>query len=282
MHAFAVAALFVNMKHDMIKWRLMCRGVICLLCIFCAEVASFHPSYIPKEIRLSPFRRTIELPNNHQLTSIFGSISSPDQVKKSTNVSKSSNNISNENYFKKHWQSIRNDSQDDLKTVSASFFLAIFIRILIYEPRFIPSLSMFPTFDIGDQLLVDKFSHINRPYSRKDVLVFNPSESYIDMTGNWDALIKRVVAVGGDTVEVKDNKLFVNGQEQWEPYVNGQPEYTLPLQVVPPGMLMMLGDNRNHSFDSHVWGFLPQENVIGRAVVKYWPLSRMGFVEGSD
>jgi signal peptidase I len=111
--------------------------------------------------------------------------------------------------------------------------------------------------------------------------VFNPSDDYIDMTGNFDALIKRVVAVAGDTVEVKDRKLFVNGLEQTEPYINEQSDYTLPLQVVPAGMLMMLGDNRNHSFDSHVWGYLPQENVIGRAVVKYWPPLRMGFVEGS-
>ena len=188
----------------------------------------------------------------------------------------------NKKFFTRSFNRIADETQDDLRTVFLSLFVAIFVKVLLFEPRFIPSLSMFPTFDIGDQLLVDKVSHFNRPYSRKDVIVFEPSENYIDMTGNTDALIKRVVAVAGDTVEVKNCILFVNGVAQTEPYINEVPDYILSLQIVPPGMLMMLGDNRNHSFDSHIWGFLPEKNVIGRAVVKYWPLERVGFIEGSD
>ena len=141
---------------------------------------------------------------------------------------------------------------------------------------------MFPTFEVGDQLLVDKITHVQRPYSRRDVVVFNPSQTYIDLTGNQEALIKRVVAVAGDTVEVKNHRLFVNGVEQDEPFTNEQPDYELSPRTVPAGMLLVLGDNRNHSFDSHVWGFLPEKNVIGRAVVKYWPPWRVGFVEGSQ
>jgi signal peptidase I len=140
---------------------------------------------------------------------------------------------------------------------------------------------MFPTFDIGDQLLVDKISAKTRPYLRRDVVVFNPPEAYIEMTGNKEALIKRVVAVGGDTVQIKNSKLYINGIEQDEPYTNENPDYELPLIKVPAGYLLVLGDNRNHSFDSHVWGYLPNENVIGRAVFKYWPPLRVGFVEGS-
>lgn len=112
-------------------------------------------------------------------------------------------------------------------------------------------------------------------------MVFNPSSTYTELTGNTEALIKRVVGVAGDTVEVKDNKVFVNGVEQDEPYTNENPDYNLPAETVPAGMLLVLGDNRNHSFDSHIWGFLPTENVIGRAVLKYWPPWRIGFVEGS-
>lgn len=186
-----------------------------------------------------------------------------------------------ERFFTMRWKPIADDTRDDLRTVFASFFFLIFMQILMIEPRFIPSLSMFPTFDIGDQLLVDKISHINHRYSRRDVVVFDPSENYVDMTGNTQALIKRVVAIAGDTVEIKNCKLFVNGLEQTEPYVNEVADYVLTPQVVPAGMLMMLGDNRNHSFDSHIWGFLPEKNVIGRAVVKYWPPSRIGFIEGS-
>ena len=223
-------------------------------------------------------RREISSRHVGRLNSISGST----EEEKTRSNSASARDGASKNYFTKHWTSIKCDSQDDLKMVSASFLISILIRMLLFEPRFIPSLSMFPTFDIGDQLLVDKFSHFNRAYSRKDVVVFNPSDSYVDMTGSMDALIKRVVAVGGDTVEIKNSLLFVNGLEQIEPYINEQPDYTLPLQIVPAGMLMMLGDNRNHSFDSHVWGFVPEENIIGRAVVKYWPPLRVGFIEGSD
>ena len=102
------------------------------------------------------------------------------------------------------------------------------------------------------------------------------------MTGNREALIKRVVAIAGDIVEVKNNKVYINGKEQIESFTNENPDYVLDPLKVPPGMLLVLGDNRNHSFDSHVWGFLPEKNVIGRAVLKYWPPWRVGFVEGSD
>ena len=113
-----------------------------------------------------------------------------------------------------------------------------------------------------------------------DVIVFLPPQTYIDMTGNTEALIKRIVAVAGDTVEVKNQQLYVNGELQEEQYINEKPDYILEPMRVPKGMLLVLGDNRNHSFDSHIWGFLPDENVIGRAVFKYWPPWRVGGIEG--
>ena len=182
------------------------------------------------------------------------------------------------NAIANQWKSLPKESREDIKTVGASFLFALLVRLFLLEPRFIPSLSMFPTFDVGDQLLVDKISHVQRGYTRKDVVVFNPSQTYIDLTGNREALIKRVVAVAGDTVEVKNHKVYVNGIEQDEPFINEEPDYELSPRVVPAGMLLVLGDNRNHSFDSHVWGFLPEQNVIGRAVIKYWPPWRFGVV----
>jgi signal peptidase I len=91
-----------------------------------------------------------------------------------------------------------------------------------------------------------------------------------------------VVAIEGDTLEIKDKKVFVNGVAQSESFINEDPDYELKLLTVPPGMVLVLGDNRNHSFDSHLWGFLPEKNIIGRAVLKYWPPWRAGFVEGSS
>jgi signal peptidase I len=112
-------------------------------------------------------------------------------------------------------------------------------------------------------------------------VVFNPSDTYIEMTGNTEALIKRIVAVGGDTIEVKDKKVYVNGVLQKEEYISEDADYTLAPLTVPAGYCVVFGDNRNRSFDSHVWGFLPEKNIIGRAVLKYWPPWRAGFVEGS-
>jgi len=161
-----------------------------------------------------------------------------------------------------------------------AFFLAI--RITIVEPRYIPSLSMYPTFDINDQLAVEKVSKWLQPPDRRDVVVFDPPPLFWDLTArkpDGEAVIKRVVGVAGDTVEVRGGRLYVNDQLQDEPYTAELADYALPPLQVPAGTVFVLGDNRNHSFDSHYWGFLPVENIIGRATLRYWPPNRIGTVE---
>jgi len=161
-----------------------------------------------------------------------------------------------------------------------AFFLAI--RITIVEPRYIPSLSMYPTFDINDQLAVEKVSKWLQPPDRRDVVVFDPPPLFWDLTArkpDGEAVIKRVVGVAGDTVEVRGGRLYVNDQLQDEPYTAELADYALPRLQVPAGTVFVLGDNRNHSFDSHYWGFLPVENIIGRATLRYWPPNRIGTVE---
>jgi signal peptidase I len=180
------------------------------------------------------------------------------------------------------WLKFPQETRDDIVSVIISVVMALLLRAFIIEPRYIPSLSMFPTFDIGDQLLVDKISKVGRDYKRRDVVVFDPPETYIQYTGNTEALIKRIVAVGGDTVEVKDKTVYVNGVAQKEEYISEEADYTLPPTKIPAGYVFVFGDNRNRSFDSHVWGLLPEKNIIGRAVLKYWPPWRVGFVDGSS
>jgi signal peptidase I len=80
----------------------------------------------------------------------------------------------------------------------------------------------------------------------------------------------------GDEVEVKHGKLFVNGDEQDEPFTAEDAQYEFGPVRVPPENVLVLGDNRNHSLDGHIWGFLPKKNVIGRAVFIYWPPWRVG------
>jgi len=174
--------------------------------------------------------------------------------------------------------------REDIKIYFLSLFVALLLRFLIIEPRFIPSLSMYPTFDVGDQLAVEKVTKRLKPFYRNEVVVFTPPQAFRDIVeGQYgdkarskEALIKRIVAVEGDKVEVKRGKLYINGEKQDEPFVAEDAEYQFGPVVVPPGNVLVLGDNRNHSLDGHIWGFLPTENVIGRAVFVYWPPWRVG------
>ena len=175
--------------------------------------------------------------------------------------------------------------KQDIQTYSISLFVALLIRTTIIEPRYIPSLSMYPTFDIGDQLAVEKVSKRIRPMERNQVVVFNPPQNFrVIMDANYganskkskEALIKRIVAVAGDSVKVTGGKLYVNGNKQDEPFTAEDADYEFGPVEVPEGKVLVLGDNRNHSLDGHIWGFLPKENVIGRAVFVYWPPWRLG------
>jgi signal peptidase I len=177
------------------------------------------------------------------------------------------------------------EGRDDVKTYFISLFIALLVRFTIIEPRFIPSLSMYPTFEVGDQLAVEKVTKRLKPFYRNEVVVFNPPQTFRDIVANQyggeskgkEALIKRVVAVEGDQVEVKGGKLFINGEKQDEEnFIAELAEYKFGPVVVPPGNVLVLGDNRNHSLDGHIWGFLPKENIIGRAVFVYWPPWRLG------
>ena len=176
------------------------------------------------------------------------------------------------------------EGRDDIKTYFLSLFIALLLRFTIIEPRFIPSLSMYPTFDVGDQLAVEKVTKRIKPLYRNECVVFRPPQAFTDIMEDQygstskgkEALIKRIVAIEGDKVEVKRGTLFINGTPQDEPFVAEEAQYEFGPVIVPPGNVLVLGDNRNHSLDGHIWGFLPKENIIGRAVFVYWPPWRLG------
>lgn len=101
---------------------------------------------------------------------------------------------------------------------------------------------------------------------RGDVIVFKFPR---DLTRPF---IKRIIALPGETVEIRNSHIFINGEELEEPYIKDAPRYQVGPEMVPRGNYFVLGDNRNNSSDSHVWGMVPEENILGKASVRYWPL----------
>ncbi len=166
-----------------------------------------------------------------------------------------------------------------LQTLGLSVVLALGIRTFVAEARYIPSGSMEPTLEINDRLVVEKISYHFSPPERGDIVVFWPPDSLFPPNKRRDAFIKRVIGLPGDTVEVKDGKVFVNGEALQEDYIKAPPEYVWGPEIVPDRSYLVLGDNRNSSYDSHSWGFVPEENIIGKAIVRFWPLNRIGSLD---
>jgi len=158
--------------------------------------------------------------------------------------------------------------------------LALVLRWAVLEPRWIPSGSMLPALQLQDRVLVEKLrARLHRPIPIGTVVVFHPPKALI--AAGYDpkaALIKRVVGQAGDEVEVRDGVLWRNGSKAAIDWSAEPMDYQLEPLTVPPDHLLVLGDNRNASLDSHLWGPLPQKALIGTAVLRYWPLNQFGWL----
>ena len=156
--------------------------------------------------------------------------------------------------------------------VAAAFLLALLIQLFVLKPYVIPSPSMEPTLVEGDRVLVSRLTYHFRDPVRGDVVVFDPPEA---MEGS-PPLIKRVVAVGSDTVSVHNGTLWVNGVAQDEPFIKEYPIFDeFPEVTIAPGYVWVMGDNRNNSGDSRRFGQVPEESIIGAAFCIYWPLAHI-------
>lgn len=168
---------------------------------------------------------------------------------------------------------------DNFQILFIALILALLIRVFVAEPRYIPSDSMVPTLEVGDRLVVEKLSYRFHPPQFGDIVVFDPPP-YLQSLGftKEQAFIKRIIATPGQTVQVLEGQVYVNGQPLVEPYIASPADYTLPPVQVPDDQFFVMGDNRPNSNDSHVWGFLPVQNIIGHAWFRFYPFKRISIV----
>lgn len=175
--------------------------------------------------------------------------------------------------------SIQTLVKSNAKLVAIAIAIAVVIRLFVAEPRFIPSNSMDPTLHIGDRLLIEKVSYRFHPPHHGDIVVFEPPPQLQAIGYRPEqAFIKRVMGLPGDSLAVHQGQLYRNDQPLNEPYILASPAYEMNPVTVPNNSLFVMGDNRNDSNDSHIWGFLPVDNVIGHATLRFWPPDSWGSV----
>lgn len=168
-------------------------------------------------------------------------------------------------------QSVKQFFVDLLETIVLAVVLFFAINAVSARVR-VDGFSMVPTLQDGEYVLVNRLAFRNKLPERGDIIVFvSPQVSDLD-------LIKRVIGLPGDKIRISGGVVEVNGQALNEPYIAAAPIYNGEWSV-PEGNLFVLGDNRNDSSDSHAWGLLPIENVIGKAILIYWPIPEWTLIQ---
>lgn len=150
--------------------------------------------------------------------------------------------------------------------------VAVMLRLFVWQPYVISSGSMEPTLRSGDRILVNRLASRYAAPARGDIVVFaypkNPARTFV----------KRVIGLEGETVELRDNQVFINGRLLNEPYLHQGDYPPFGPQTVPAGSVFVLGDNRRESGDSRDWGLLPKSYIVGKPWLIYLPLTRLKFL----
>jgi signal peptidase I len=161
--------------------------------------------------------------------------------------------------------------------VIGALLIALLIKTFLFQAFYIPSASMDPTLKVHDRVLVNKLSYHLHSVHRGDVVVFKAPP--VERTAQIKDLVKRVIGLPGDTIEARDGHIYINDHLLNEPYLpKGTISDNLPKQVIPANSYFMMGDNRTESSDSRVFGPIKRSTIIGRAFVRMWPLTRLGFL----
>ncbi|MCR1898129.1 signal peptidase I [Irregularibacter muris] len=172
-------------------------------------------------------------------------------------------------------KSEKNEWIEWLRTIIIAGIIAMIIKSFLFEPFEVRGSSMYPTLANKDRLVINKIEYLIHEPDYGDIIVFKyPADLSL-------SFIKRIVAKDGDTVEIKNNVVYINDKEVVEPYIPSNKIENFPKTKVPNNSYFVLGDNRNNSRDSRYRdvGFLTKENIIGKAIVKIWPLKAMKIIE---
>jgi signal peptidase I len=171
-----------------------------------------------------------------------------------------------------------------VETLVLTLIIFLVIQTFIAQPYRVEQQSMEQTLEPDQYVLVDKLTPRFDTFKRGDIVVFNPPPDWIQPDGT--PFIKRVIGIGGDSIEIKDGLVYVNDVELDEPYVyqdNGLPQPTdtstdPPQWEIPEGELFVMGDHRAKSSDSRTFGPIENGDVIGRAWLRYWPFDTFGIL----
>lgn len=162
--------------------------------------------------------------------------------------------------------------------IIAALLAAFLIKTYVMQTFYIPSASMEHTLEINDRVLVNKLAYRVGDVHRGDIIVFKRPPAETDLTIN--DLIKRVIALPGDTIESKEGAVYVNGTLLSEPYLEpGMPTYNLPLRTIPEGHVFVMGDNRKDSEDSRIFGSIEKDLIVGKASLRIWPFGSFGTLD---
>lgn len=157
-------------------------------------------------------------------------------------------------------------------TLIGIVLIGVLLRLFVFKPYLIPSASMEPGIIPGDRILVNQLAYRFGAPARGDVVVFayprDPSRTFV----------KRVLAVEGETVELKDNQVFINDKLVNEPYLKPGDYPPFGPETIPEDNVFVLGDNRSQSEDSREWGLLPHNYLFGKATMIYYPLQRIKLI----
>lgn len=157
--------------------------------------------------------------------------------------------------------------------ITAILALAVFffLRVTV-DTVIVIGISMEPSFHNEQRLLINKIAYRLHEPERGDVIVFQPAN------GQQGDFIKRIIALPNDTIEIKKEAVYINGEKLNEPYIKSPPNYTIEQQKIPENSYFVLGDNRNRSNDSHNGWVVPRQNITGKVWLSIWPPVKWGLV----